>query len=184
MILNGIRTVRETDAQAIADIYGPVVKTTASSFEQEPPTADDFRQRIAKTLQIYPWLAMEKNGRIAGYAYAARYRERHAWQWSASSSVYIHPDYQRQGVGYALYESLFDILRQQGFYNVFAGATLPNPGSVALHEKIGFQPAGLYKSAGYKLGQWHDVVRWQLILQPHAANPAEPVPFSKMREAA
>lgn len=178
-----IRVAKLDDAAVLADIYAPSVRDAAVSFEKDPPTAEEFRQRMAKILPQYPWLVMEKGGEIAGYAYASEYRSRHAYRWSVATSVYIHPRYQRQGVGLALYHCLFAILRRQGYYNAFAAATVPNAGSEALHKKAGFVSVGYDKSSGFKLGKWHDVMRWQLVLQPHAASPVEPVPFSALPAA-
>jgi phosphinothricin acetyltransferase len=77
-------------------------------------------------------------------------------------------------VGRALYSSLFDLLRRQGYFKAYAGITLPNPGSVGLHEAVGFVPVGIYKGVGYKFGAWHDVIWYQRALQPEQADPAPP----------
>jgi phosphinothricin acetyltransferase len=87
-------------------------------------------------------------------------------------TVYVHEDYKRYGVGKALYTSLFQVLRLQGFYNAYAGISLPNPGSAGLHEAMGFTPVGVYRAVGYKLGRWHDVGWWQLALRDHSTAPA------------
>lgn len=175
-----IRAANTSDAAVCAAIYAPIVRDTAISFELEPPTAEEFSRRITKTLQAYPWLVMEKGGVVAGYVYASEYRERQAWQWAVSCSVHIHPAYQRQGVGRSLYSRLFEFLRLQGYYHVFAGTTLPNAGSIALHEKMGFTRTGTDRQAGFKMGAWHDVCRWQLQLRALSASPTAPVPFSRL----
>jgi phosphinothricin acetyltransferase len=175
-----IRVARETDAETMAEIYGPVVRDTATSFEFEPPTAEEFRKRITQILQNNPWLVLEKDGAVAGYAYAGEHRTRKAYQWSVDTAVYVHPRHRQQGVGRALYHRLFDILRQQGYYNVYAGITLPNEGSIRLHKSMGFRPVGIYEAVGYKLGAWHDVSRWHLVLQAHRDNPTLPLRFSDL----
>jgi L-amino acid N-acyltransferase YncA len=101
---------------------------------------------------------------VAGYAYAGPHRFRDAYRWSVETSVYVHADYRRQGVGQALYRTLLAILTTQGYGHAYAGVTLPNAGSVALHESLGFEPVGVYRRVGFKLGTWHDVGWWQLGL--------------------
>ncbi len=165
------------DAQDILAIYTPIVLHTAISFELQPPTLDEMRRRITSTLTQYPWLVCEKEGKPLGYVYASSHRSRAAYQWAVDVSAYIHPEARRMGVGRALYHSLFNLLRLQGYYQAFAGIALPNPGSVGLHEAMGFEPIGVYRSVGYKLGAWHDVGWWQLTLQPLVSAPALPLPL-------
>jgi phosphinothricin acetyltransferase len=90
-------------------------------------------------------------------------------------SVYVHGEAHRTGVGRALYASLFAALELQGFYNAYAGATLPNPPSVGLHEAMGFRLVGVYQGTGYKMGAWHDVGWWHLPLRERVPDPAPPV---------
>jgi L-amino acid N-acyltransferase YncA len=170
-----IRLADGGDAEQIAAIYGPIVRDTAISLEVEPPDAREMRGRISKTLARFPWLVCERGGAVLGYAYASLHRVRAAYQWSADVSVYVHAQIRRSGVGQALYSSLFEILVLQGFYNAYAGITLPNPASVGLHEALGFRPVGVYRSVGFKLGSWHDVGWWQLALQARHRNPRTPV---------
>jgi L-amino acid N-acyltransferase YncA len=167
-----IRLATESDAEAIRRIYAPFVLHTAVSFETEPPSVDEMRSRILKILARLPWLVCEWSGGVIGYAYASLHRERAAYGWSVDVTVYIHEELRRHGVGKALYASLFQVLRLQGFYNAYAGITLPNPGSVGLHEAMGFKPVGVYHDVGYKLGRWHDVGWWQLALRDHSTAPA------------
>jgi L-amino acid N-acyltransferase YncA len=176
-----IRLATETDAAAVAAIYGPVVASTVISFEAVPPDADEMRRRIRETLVAYPWLVFEVDGRVVGYAYAGRHRARAAYEWSVDASVYIDPEHHRRGIGRALYTSLFRILTAQGYVNAYAGVTLPNPASVGLHESMGFQPVGVYGKVGFKFGTWHDVGWWQLALQPHPAAPVRPVALAEVR---
>ncbi len=174
-----IRLATEADAADVADIYGPVVRDTVISFEQDPPTAEEMRRRIADTLAKLPWLVCERDGAVTGYAYAGRHRARAAYDWSVDVSVYIHPAWHRRGIGRALYTSLFALLRLQHYYNVYAGATLPNPGSVGLHEAMGFRLVGVYRGVGFKHGGWHDVIWWHLDLQPKTSLPP---PLRALRE--
>ena len=163
------------DAAAIAAIYAPSVTDAATSFELVPPSAEEVAARIAQILAHAPWLVLTRRGEVAGFAYASRHRERAAYQWSVDTSVYVRADLCRAGIGRRLYSSLVILLRIQGFYAAHAGITLPNPGSVALHEAMGFRPIGTEPSVGYKLGAWHDVGWWQLALRERVAAPAPPL---------
>jgi phosphinothricin acetyltransferase len=169
-----IRLATQQDAAAVQGIYAPIVRDTVISFEVQPPSVAEMQQRIVDTLLRWPWLVCEHDGEVLGYAYAGRYRVRAAYQWSVDVSVYVHERARRRGIGRALYRALLRSLVVQGFYNAQAGITLPNVGSVSLHESLGFQPIGVYRKIGYKLGAWHDVGWWQLVLQLHATTPAPP----------
>jgi phosphinothricin acetyltransferase len=179
-----IRLASATDAAQIQAIYAPIVNGTIISFEFEPPTVDEMRQRVENTLAALPWLVCERDHTILGYAYAGQHRSRAAYQWSADVSAYVHADARRMGVGRALYTSLFAILRLQGFYNAYAGVTLPNPASVGLHEALGFTPVGVYRNVGYKFGAWHDVGWWQRAFQDHADDPTPPLKLEEVRALA
>ena len=113
-----IRLAGGRDAAAVAAIYAPFVDGNATSFEAEPPSAEEMGRRIAETTQTYPWLVCECDAAIAGYAYASWHRTRLAYRWSVETTVYVHPDYRRCGVARGLYTSLFAILAAQGFVHV------------------------------------------------------------------
>lgn len=176
-----VRLATGEDAEQIREIYAPIVRHTAISFETEPPTVDEMRSRIVTTLEQLPWLVCESEGQIQGYAYASPYRGRPAYQWSVEASVYVAPNAQRIGAGRALYSKLFEILRAQGYFNVFAGMTLPNAASAGLHAALGFTTVGVYHNAGWKQGQWHDVGWCQLQLREPIADPAPPVRLAELK---
>jgi phosphinothricin acetyltransferase len=171
-----IRLASEQDADQIAAIYAPFCDQTAVSFEYSAPTPEEMAERIHKVNVQYPWLVLENDGRIAGYAYASPHRERAAYDWSVDVTVYIAPASRRKGVGRALYNALFHVLALQGYCKAFAGVALPNPASVGLHQVVGFVPVGVYRGVGYKLGAWHDVAWYQRTLQPEQPTPAPPQP--------
>jgi phosphinothricin acetyltransferase len=177
-----LRFATPDDAPAIAAIYAPFVNNTAITFATEPPTQEEMAEHIKTTLARFPWLVAEHNDAVQGYAYASAHRVRSAYQWSVEVSVYIHPQAQRQGIARALYTALFCILTQQNYCNAYAGITLPNRASVALHESLGFQSVALYPRVGYKQGQWHDVGWWHRVLHPHTDMPAPPRPWRVLSE--
>ena len=169
-----IRAATADDADAITAIYAPIVRGTAISFELEPPSVDDMRARIAETLQTLPWLvSVDATDAVEGYAYASRHRERAAYQWSVDTTAYVRADRRGQGVGRALYGALLVALGDLGYCRAFAGIALPNAASIALHESMGFEAIGVYRSVGFKLGAWHDVGWWQRHLQQPAV-PTQP----------
>ena len=152
------------DAGQIREIYAPNVTDAFISFEAEPPTAGQMRERIAKTLATHPWLVHDEGGRILGYAYASRHRERAAYQWSADVSCYVRPEARGRGIGKALYTELLRRLEAQGFRNAYAGIALPNDASVRLHERFGFKKVAHLEEIGFKFGRWIDVGYWELKL--------------------
>lgn len=166
-----IRDAVPGDAAQILAIYTPYVTDTCVSFETEAPSAREFARRISESLERYAYLVCEAGGEIVGYAYASEYRSRPAYRYSANTSVYIKQGFHRQGIGRALYETLFDRLRERGFYTLIAGIALPNPASVALHRAMGFREVGVYHNIGYKLGEWRDVLRLELPLRAYDAPP-------------
>ncbi|WP_338729453.1 arsinothricin resistance N-acetyltransferase ArsN1 family B [Haladaptatus sp. DJG-WS-42] len=170
-----IRLATPDDAPGIRAIYAPMVRETTVSFETEPPTEAELRDRIEETLPRRPWLVCEgDDGSILGYAYAGAHNYREAYQWTVNVSVYIHEDVRGQGLGRRLYEALFAVLRLQGFVSAFAIITVPNEPSVALHEAFGFERVGVITEAGYKHGRWNDVEWWKLRLGEPSEAPEPP----------
>jgi L-amino acid N-acyltransferase YncA len=161
-----VRLASDQDAEGVRAIYAPFVRDTAISFEIDPPTEDEMRQRIRALHGRLPWLVCTDGADLLGYAYGDLLRTRLAYRWSAEVTVYVSPAHQRRGVGQALYTSLLSALRLLGYRNAFAVIALPNPASVGLHEALGFRSAGVLAGAGYKLERWHDVGTWQLALLP------------------
>lgn len=172
-----LRLALASDAEAILAIYAPVVRDTPISFETEVPSVDEMRGRIAKYLETYPWLVLERDGRLDGYAYASAHRDRKAYQWSVDVSCYVHGDARRRGVGKRLYTALLAILERQGFHAAFAGIALPNAASTALHEAVGFREIGRYREVGYKAGAWRDTAWYQCMLGAARPDPPPPTPL-------
>jgi L-amino acid N-acyltransferase YncA len=168
-----VRAADTTDAGAIAVVYRPYVTGSVASFETVPPDADELARRMLTTPRL-PWLVAERDGAVAGYAYAAPHNARAAYRWSVSCSVYLTAAERGAGTGRALYERLLAELVALGYVTAFAGIALPNDASVGLHTALGFTPVGVYRAAGFKAGRWHDVGWWQLPLREPPADPAEP----------
>lgn len=177
-----IRMANKKDASAILDIYNPYIEDTSFTFETEVPDLFDFQKRIDEYLDNWPWLVCEDNGKITGYAYGAKHRERKGYQWCVESSIYIHDDYLQRGIGKALYEALLEILKQQGYRNVYAVINLPNDKSVKFHENCGFTFFALYPNVGYKLGEWKNVGWWQKNLNEYSLEPTPPKKFSELNK--
>ncbi|HEY2154854.1 MAG TPA: arsinothricin resistance N-acetyltransferase ArsN1 family B [Isosphaeraceae bacterium] len=176
-----IRLATGDDAAAVRAIYAPFcAESSHVSFEVEPPSVEEMRRRIETTLGRHPWLVAEEGGEILGYVYAGPHRERAAYRWSVDVTVYIG-ERRRSGVGRGLYRSLFEILKRQGFVSAYAGATLPNEGSVGLHRAMGFEEVGVYRRVGFKAGAWRDVVWWRLPLREPPDDPAEPLALDEAR---
>lgn len=177
-----IRVAELADADAIAAIYASVVLNTTISFEFEPPTADEMRTRIKTTLERLPWLVSEdRAGHVNAYVYASRHRDRAAYQWAVDTTIYVREDARGQGVGQRLYQALFDRLAELGYFQAFAGIALPNAASVALHERMGFEPIGVYRKVGFKFGSWHDVGWWQRPLRLPDPPTSAPLTFDPLR---
>ncbi|RDI99944.1 N-acetyltransferase [Dyella solisilvae] len=179
-----IRIARGDDAAAFHEIYTPSVLHGAETFETELPGVAAMRQRVETRLQHYPWLVWEEDGRVLAYAYASRFRERAAYDWIAETSIYVHPDARRRGVARRLYVVLLESMTLQGLNQAVGVITLPGEGSVPMHEAMGFAPAGVWRSSGYKLGRWWDVGVWQKELQPPTTPPTPVIPFAALREDA
>lgn len=159
-----VRDARPDDATGVQSIYAPYVLETAISFEMIPPTVDEIAARIDRATDRLPWLVLEEESTVLGYAYATQFRAREAYQHTAETSVYVHNDHHGKGIGTKLMKVLLDRLREAGHHRAIAGATLPNPGSAALHERLGFTSAGVFSEIGRKFDQWHNVGFWQLDL--------------------
>lgn len=174
------RLANENDAEGILAIYSPYVTGTSFTFETEVPSRQVFADRITSYLNNWPWLICEVDGKIAGYTYASRYRERTGYQWCAECSVYVHDDFQRMGIAKNLYTTLFELLKNQGYRNVYAVINLPNDRSVYLHESCGFTWFATYMNVGFKLGTWKNVGWWQLVINDYNDDPLPPVRFSEL----
>ena len=155
-----VRPAVAADADRIAAVYAPYVLDSVASFEDVAPTAEQMRARMVGG----PWLVAGTGEDVVGFAYAGPHQARPAYRWSVNVSVYVAANAVGRGVGRALYDVLLADLRAAGVVNAYAGITLPNVASIALHEAVGFTKVAHYPHVGFKHGAWHDVGWWALGL--------------------
>lgn len=173
-----LRCATLEDGAAVARIYAPIVRDTFISFEEEPPLPAEMSARIKATSLTHPWLVAELDGGVVAYAYASPHRSRPAYRWSCDVSVYVDEDARRMGAARGLYDRLFETLKDLGYANAFAGIALPNASSVGFHERMGFEPIGVYPRVGFKRGSWRDVGWWSRPIQDLGERPAAPRPYN------
>jgi phosphinothricin acetyltransferase len=158
-----IRSCQPSDAAQICAIYNHFIRETVVTFEEVPVAEREMAQRIEEVTERFPWFVWEQDGSIAGYAYAAPWRARAAYRFSVESTVYLSPLFTGRGIGTKLYQALIADLRGRGAHCAVGGIALPNPASIALHEKVGFSKVGQLREVGWKLGRWVDVGYWALV---------------------
>lgn len=164
-----LRNASPADGAALAAIYNHYIATTTISFEETPVGADDMAARIADVQAAgLPWLVAVDGDQVLGYAYASKWRVRHAYRFSVESSVYLDQHQARRGIGAALYRELLARLQDAGCHLVIGGIAQPNEASVALHERLGFEKVAHFREVGFKFGRWIDVGYWQLALDAAA----------------
>jgi len=158
-----IRSILDKDIISITDIYNYYISETVITFEQSVVTPEDMRCRISKiNADNLSWLVAENDsGEVIGYAYASKWRERFSYRFSVEVTVYLSPSCSGKKIGTQLYSVLFDELRRKSIHTVIGGITLPNPASIALHEKFGMKKVAHFEEVGYKFDQWLDVGYWQ-----------------------
>ena len=160
-----VRDALPADAPAIAAIYNHYIANTTVSFEEDAVDSDVMAGRIADVQAgALPWIVISVGGVPVGYAYATKWRVRHAYRYSVETSVYLDKDAGGQGYGAALYEALIARLRACGCHLAIGGIAQPNPASVALHQKFGFRKVAHFSEVGFKFGRWVDVGYWELKL--------------------
>ncbi|MBO4334468.1 MAG: N-acetyltransferase [Desulfovibrio sp.] len=169
-----LRLARTDDAASLLAIYAPYVRSTAISFELEPPSQERFAKRITRTLASFPWLVAESE-ELLGFCYASRLKKRAAYDWAVETSIYIRQEEMHKGLGRMLYQKLEELLRAQGILNCYAclgwsdseSPLLPHT-SLHFHKAMGYQVVGHFNRCGYKFGQWWDILWLEKQLGPHA----------------
>ena len=176
-----IRTAAVEDAEALLNIYAYYVTDTVISFEYKVPTVEEFRGRIEKTLKKYPYLVVEKDGEILGYAYAGAFVGRAAYQWCAELTIYLRKDVKRCGYGRVLYEALEKELARRGYLNLYACIGDPlvedeylTKNSEQFHAHLGFKKIGAFYKCGHKFGRWYNMIWMEKIIGEHKKGVAQP----------
>ncbi len=176
-----LRSVTAADAEALLAIYAPYVRETAITFEYEVPRLEEFRRRILATTEKYPYFCLEAEGRIVGYAYAAPFRSRKAYQWVAETSVYLAPEVRKKGWGRLLCRALEEACRAMGLCSLYACITVPRGedpfvtgDSAEFHAHLGYREIARFPGSGSKFGRWYDTVIMEKVLnerRPHMPDP-------------
>ena len=186
-----IRVATEADAEEILAIYAKYIEQTAITFEYVVPSIEEFRGRIRHTLERFPYLAAEKDGKIAGYAYVSPFKERAAYDWSVETTIYVNQKKKRMGIGGKLYAALEEALRAQHILNLNACIGYPQnedeyltKDSEKFHQKLGYILVGTFHDSGYKFGRWYDMIWMEKMLGEHTESPASVIPFSETEWAA
>lgn len=176
-----LRMASPADAPDILAIYAPYI-ATPTTFEYQTPSPEAFAARVAGILAFYPYVVLEKEGQLIGYGYAARYRERAAYQWSAELSVYIRQDHLGHGHGGKLYAALIALTTAMGMRTLYATVVLPNPGSLRMQERFGFRLSGIQEKTGYKCGAWRDTALFEKHVGDFTSPPQPPISWQDLKE--
>ncbi len=186
---NGIRVATPQDAEALLAVYAPYVTDTAITFEYEVPSLTEFRERIRHTLERYPYLVMEQDGEILGYAYAGPFKERAAYDWAVETTIYVKQGMKKQGIGRKLYQTLEDTLIRQNILNLNACIGYPTVGdeyltrnSMEFHQHLGYRLVGQFYQCGYKFGRWYDMVWMEKLVGEHGVEPVRVKPFPELQQ--
>ncbi len=172
-----IRPAQTADAEQLLAIYAYYVKNTAISFEYAVPSLEAFQNRIRTTLKQYPYLVLESENAVYGYAYAGAFVGRAAYAWSCETSIYLDRTVQRQGYGRKRYETLEKKLQETGILNVYACIAYPerndeflSTGSADSHARLGFERVGTFRNCGYKFNRWYSMIWMEKIIGNHEIN--------------
>lgn len=159
-----IRNVRLEDANALSKIYNYYILNTIVTFEEQSVCEGEMKDRIMANNPELPWLVCEDNTQIIGYAYASKWKERTGYKKTIETTIYLDPDYTLKGFGFKLYTELINRLKKNDYHALIGGISLPNNGSITLHEKLGFKKVAHFKETGFKFNEWVDVGYWELIV--------------------
>lgn len=174
-----IRDVTIDDAAELSQIYKYYVDNYPYSFEYIAPDVTTFKNTITEITTFFPFLVIEDDKKILGFAYAHKYKEREAYKWICETSIYVRPDITCKGFGTALYNELLPILKKQGFTKVFAVIGCPNERSERFHEKMNFKLLASFPDMGYKHDSWHDVKYYVYDLNPVSEHMEPPIAYKK-----
>lgn len=175
-----IRMADLEDAEEILKIYEPYILNTVITFEYDTIPVPVFKERMKKIMSQFPWLVCHVDGRLAGYAYCSPHYERAAFAWDCECTVYLAEEYKRRGIASALYQALFELVRKQGYYNIYALICDSNESSIYLHLQQGFKKMGTYYNTGFKLGEWRNLMVLEKTLRPCTDTPKAVIPINEI----
>lgn len=185
-----IRDARLADDGRLLEIYAPYVRDTAITFETEVPDLMEFRQRMEHIRRRYPYLVAEDKGRVLGYAYAAAFHVRAAYDWAVETTIYVDREYRHGGIGGKLYEALDAALGSMGVLNLNACIAAPVDGaedkhltndSEGFHTRMGYTLVGRFHKCGYKFGRWYDMIWMEKMLGKHVETPKPVQAYADVR---
>ena len=169
-----IRDANVQDAKAISEIYSYYVLNTAISFEYEAPDENEFSTRISNTIKKYPYIVLEDEGEIKGYAYAGPFKTREAYRYSVENTVYVKRGEVKKGYGRMLIDALEKKLEEMGYENANACIAFTetedeylNNNSMEFHEHMGYTFAGRFHKCAYKFGRWYDMIWMEKLIGTH-----------------
>lgn len=184
-----VRDASLADAKAILNIYSYYVENTVITFEYTVPSLEEFQNRMRNTMKKYPYLVIEKDGIIQGYAYAGAFVGRAAYDWSCELTIYLDHNAKRCGLGKILYSALADRLKKMGILNLYACIGYPQvedeyltKNSAQFHEHLGFKLAGTFHNCGYKFNRWYDMVWMEKIIGNYQKDQPVIVPYPEIRQ--
>ena len=182
-----IRTAEKADAKRLLEIYDYYVANTAVSFEYETPSLDEFTERMERALEKYPYLVLERDERIEGYAYAGPFKGRAAYGWSCEISIYLDRSAQKCGLGRMLSEALEEALKKMGILNIYGCIAYPEKNdeylttnSADYHAHLGFVKVGEFRRCAYKFGRWYNMIWMEKTIGEHADKPAAVRRYSEL----
>lgn len=169
-----IRAATREDAGSLLKIYSYYVENTAISFEYVAPSLDEFSKRISSTLEKYPYIVLEDDGLIRGYAYAGAFHSRAAYAHCCEVTIYLDHDSKGNGYGKALYETLEKALKKMGIINLYACIADPEvedeyltKNSECFHQHMGYTKVGEFHKCGYKFGRWYNMIWMEKMIGEH-----------------
>ncbi len=177
-----IREAVEEDFARITEIYSYYVRETTITFEYIPPTIEEMIERFQGIRMRFPYLVVEENKKVVGYAYASVFKARAAYDWCAETTIYLDVEMKAKGIGSLLYGELIQRLKAQNITNLNACITLGNPQSIAFHEKIGYEKVAHFHNCGYKFEQWHDIIWMEAIIGEHKVKMEPFIPYFQLKE--
>ncbi len=156
-----VREVTMDDVIDITKIYNHYVANTTITFDLALSSEEEMETRIKAIKATYPFLVITEDDEVVGFAYASQWKDKAAYQFCAETTIYLHPNAVSKGLGLRLYNALLAALPLFDIATVIGCITIPNPESIALHEKLGFNKVGEFEHVGFKFEKWINVGYWQ-----------------------